>query len=103
MIDDIDFEPGEGSSPSAKYLMAIYETLKVSGDDEKVSFGIVAVQPSTGDIIYDEFEDGRFRSELETRILHLQPSEFLLPPILSKPTEKLISFICERRYDKLFL
>ena len=55
-----------------------------------------AVQPSTGDIIFDEFTDGRFRSELETRILHLQPSELLLPPTLSRPTEKLVSFVTSR-------
>lgn len=46
--------------------------------------------------MFDEFVDGRFRGELETRILHLQPSELLLPPTLSRATEKLISFVTSR-------
>lgn len=98
MVDDIELEPGEdfGSTfSSTKCLMAIYEVAKSTReeDQDKVTLAVVAVQPSTGDIVYDEFMDGRFRAELETRVLHLQPSELLLPPELSKPTEKLISFV----------
>ena len=38
-----------------------------------------AVQPSTGDIIHDEFEDGPSFTELETRFEHIGPEEILLP------------------------
>ncbi|KAF1803060.1 muts domain V-domain-containing protein [Mucor lusitanicus] len=54
---------------------------------------MVAVQPSTGDIIYDTFEDTYMRSELETRLLHIEPSELLIPGLLSKPTEKLVKHL----------
>jgi hypothetical protein len=35
------------------------------GADERVSFGLIAVTPSTGDVIWDDFEDGFMRSEIE--------------------------------------
>lgn len=37
------------------------------------------------------------RSELETRLLHIEPCEVLLPAKLSKPTEKLASHLMEQR------
>eukprot|EP01126_Amoeba_proteus_P050666 TRINITY_DN6000_c0_g1_i19.p1 TRINITY_DN6000_c0_g1~~TRINITY_DN6000_c0_g1_i19.p1 ORF type:complete len:1006 (-),score=192.55 TRINITY_DN6000_c0_g1_i19:743-3760(-) len=55
-----------------------------------VNIFIVAVQTSTGDIIYDSFQDGFMRKELETRLYHISPIELLLPPTLSRQTEKLI-------------
>ena len=55
------------------------------------------VQPATGEIIYDVFEDTVTRSELETRITHIQPAELLLPPALSTPTEKLIDQLAKFR------
>ncbi|KAJ3167488.1 Mismatch repair protein msh3, partial [Irineochytrium annulatum] len=46
---------------------------------EKVSIAVVAVQLSTGELVYDEFQDGLMRVELETRLSHLQPVEILVP------------------------
>jgi DNA mismatch repair protein MSH3 len=63
------------------------------GNDEKVQVGIVAVQPATGEVIYDSFEDGFMRSEIETRLLHIAPCEFLLVGDLSKATEKLVDHL----------
>ncbi len=40
--------------------------------------GMVTVVPSTGDVIYDSFEDGPLRMELETRLTHLRPHELLV-------------------------
>ncbi|KAI8646165.1 muts domain V-domain-containing protein [Parasitella parasitica] len=54
---------------------------------------MVAVQPSTGDIIYDAFDDTYMRTELETRLLHIEPIEILVPRVLSKPTEKLVKHL----------
>ncbi|KAG0006436.1 Mismatch repair protein msh3 [Modicella reniformis] len=81
-----------GKGPSSQYLMGIYEQQQGgSGADEKVKIAMLAVQPATGDIIYDEFEDGHFRNELETRLLHIQPAEFIVPmEAMSKATEKLL-------------
>ena len=94
-IDDVNALEGLGegtatSTSDASYILCISEVkAKGWGTDEKVCVGIVAVQPSTGDIIYDEFEDGFMRSEVETRLLHIAPCEFLIVGELSKSTEKL--------------
>lgn len=55
--------------------------------------GILAVQPATGDIIYDTFEDGFMRNEIETRLLHIAPCEFLIVGELTKATEKLVQHL----------
>ena len=84
----------EGGVPATGHLLCLTETSPRGwGSDEKVQIGLVAVQPSTGDIIYDDFEDGWMRSELETRLLHISPCEFLIVGEISKATEKLIQHL----------
>lgn len=81
-------------SPAGGYLLCITESKSHGwGTDEKVDVGILAVQPGTGDIIYDSFEDGFMRSEIETRLLHISPCEFLIVGELTKGTEKLIQHL----------
>ncbi|KAG0231398.1 Mismatch repair protein msh3 [Actinomortierella wolfii] len=82
----------DASSPSSHYLACIVEELQGGmGADERVKCSILAVQPATGDIVYDEFQDTYMRSELETRLLHIQPAELILPEKgLSPATEKLV-------------
>lgn len=64
------------------------------GADDKVRITLVAVYVQTGEVIYDEFDDGFLRNELETRFAHISPAEILLPEgTLSKQTEKLIKNI----------
>jgi DNA mismatch repair protein MSH3 len=96
-IDETDELMGaasEGATPATGYLLCITETsAKGATNDEKVLVGIVAVQPATGDIIYDEFEDGFMRSEVETRLLHIAPCELLVVGELSKATEKLVEHL----------
>ncbi|RAK99677.1 mismatch repair protein MSH3 [Aspergillus ibericus CBS 121593] len=99
-IDDVEGLEGPmpaasgGASPATGYLLCITETnAKGWGNDEKVQVGIVAVQPATGDIIYDDFEDGFMRSEIETRLLHIAPCEVLIVGELSKATEKLVQHL----------
>ncbi|QRG40180.1 hypothetical protein FDK38_004644 [Candidozyma auris] len=53
------------------YIIAIHE-----GDARNTA--IVAVQPFTGDIIYDVFTDNNTKDELETRLAYLMPSEVIL-------------------------
>ena len=85
--------PANGA-PATGYLLCLTESNARGGDnDEKVHVGIVAVQPATGSIIYDEFEDGFMRSEIETRLLHIAPCEYLIVGELSKPTNKLIKHL----------
>ncbi|KAI9814853.1 MAG: Mismatch repair protein msh3 [Thelocarpon impressellum] len=98
-IDDVESLAGSvdgpsGGAPATGYLLCITETnAKGWGTDEKVHVGIVAVQPATGDVIYDDFEDGFMRSEVETRLLHIAPCEFLIVGQLSKATEKMLQHL----------
>ncbi|KAJ9655158.1 Mismatch repair protein msh3 [Neophaeococcomyces mojaviensis] len=96
-IDDIEgLDQGTTNVPSNQmkstgFLLCMTETnVKGHGNDEKVDVGLVAVQPATGDIIYDNFEDGFMRSEIETRLLHIAPCEFLIVGDLSRATDKLV-------------
>lgn len=88
-------QPAEGTgAPAGGYLLCLTESpAKGSGTDEKVDVGIIAVQPATGDIIYDDFEDGFMRREIETRLLHISPCELLIVGELSKATDKLVQHL----------
>ncbi|KAK4140308.1 muts domain V-domain-containing protein [Dichotomopilus funicola] len=88
-------QAGEGSGGvSAGYLLCLTESPASGlGADEKVHVGIIAVQPATGDIIYDDFEDGFMRREIETRLLHISPCELLIVGDLSKATDKLVQHL----------
>ncbi|KAH8602955.1 DNA mismatch repair protein-like protein msh3 [Bisporella sp. PMI_857] len=98
-IEDIDGleQPADGPSggaPATGYLLCFTESKANGwGTDEKVEVGILAVQPATGDIIYDTFEDGFMRNEIETRLLHLAPCEFLIVGELTKATDKLVQHL----------
>jgi DNA mismatch repair protein MSH3 len=92
-------QPAEGTGAAAGgYLLCLTESsAKGSGTDERVDVGIIAVQPATGDIIYDDFEDGFMRREIETRLLHISPCELLIVGDLSKATDKLVQHLAGSR------
>lgn len=98
-IDDVEGLEASGgasstSAPATGYLVCITESnAKGWGTDEKAHIGLVAVQPATGDVIHDDFEDGFMRSEIETRLLHIAPCEILIVGDLSKATEKLVQHL----------
>lgn len=94
-VDEIGEPDKEVSgAPAGGYLLCITESnAKGGGTDEKVDVGIIAVQPGTGDIIYDNFEDGFMRREIETRLLHISPCEFLILGDVSKATDKLLQHL----------
>ncbi|KAM4579523.1 DNA mismatch repair protein Msh3 isoform 2-T2 [Fundulus diaphanus] len=76
------------SDPPDSFLLCISENwdkLK-----KQLSVGVVAVQPSTGDVFLDCFPDGPSRSELEGRVLKINPVEVLVPSDLSEQTSKLL-------------
>ncbi|XP_071436244.1 DNA mismatch repair protein Msh3 [Pithys albifrons albifrons] len=81
------------------YLLCICENGENLRDRKKgdIVIGIMAIQPTTGEVIFDSFRDSASRSELEGRVLRLQPVEIILPPRLSDPSEKLISSITSMR------
>ncbi|KAL5004713.1 hypothetical protein ScPMuIL_018169 [Solemya velum] len=74
--------------------------LKAAGDNRSAPFtrtlsafytkSTLAVQPATGDLVYDCFDDNATRSELETRISHIQPVELLISNGIDTKTEKLV-------------
>ncbi|KAJ8030059.1 DNA mismatch repair protein Msh3 [Holothuria leucospilota] len=93
------------ASDKDNFLLCVCEFDKPKGKEKVIKpshtatteIGIVAVQPSTGDIIYDCFHDNSTRQELETRIHHIKPVEMLLPKEISENTEKLLKgIICDR-------
>jgi DNA mismatch repair protein MSH3 len=93
-IGELDQSSDNAGAPAGGYLLCISESkAKGSGTDEKVDVGIVAVQPATGDIIYDNFEDGFMRREIETRLLHISPCEFLIVGELTKASDKLLQHL----------
>uniref|UniRef100_A0A166A0D6 DNA mismatch repair protein MSH3 n=1 Tax=Daucus carota subsp. sativus TaxID=79200 RepID=A0A166A0D6_DAUCS len=83
----------EGFGSCSNYLVCVVENVDIggieSGCDSKI--GIIAVEISTGDVIYGEFDDNFMRSALEALLLRLSPAELLLAEPLSKQTEKLLS------------
>ncbi|XP_047449078.1 DNA mismatch repair protein Msh3 isoform X2 [Mugil cephalus] len=60
---------------------------------KQLTVGLVAVQPSTGDVLLDCFPDGPSRSELESRVLKINPVEILVPSDLSEQTDRLLHSI----------
>lgn len=90
---------GSGSSGSAgSFLFSLYESpcLDQSSPDA-IRISIVAVNTSTGDIVYDEFDDAALRSSLETRLKHISPIEIILPATVSLSTKKLIETLYASR------
>ncbi|XP_023800522.1 DNA mismatch repair protein Msh3, partial [Cyanistes caeruleus] len=96
--DSVDVEEVAADVPD-NYLLCICENgdnLKDRKKGDTVT-GIVAIQPTTGEVIFDSFRDCASRSELESRVLRLQPVEIILPPRLSDQSEKLIHSITSMR------
>ncbi|KAL8979309.1 MAG: hypothetical protein Q9205_005326 [Flavoplaca limonia] len=90
-IEGLEISAPSSGTPATGHLVCITE--KNAHTDEKVRIGILAVQPATGDIVHDSFEDGFMRSEIETRLLHIAPCEILVVGELSKATEKLVQHL----------
>lgn len=112
-IGGLDDDHIAGSTPTFGTLLCLCEeSIGGKGSDEKVRFGLVSAQPSTGTVVYDgeselytpptsfadlqartEFEDGFLRAELETRLLHIQPGELVLQSNISPPTKRVITYL----------
>ncbi|KAM6362997.1 DNA mismatch repair protein Msh3 isoform 2-T2 [Pluvialis apricaria] len=92
--DSVDVEEVTTDVPD-NYLLCICENGENSKDRKKgdIVIGIMAIQPTTGEVIFDSFRDCASRLELESRVLRLQPVEIILPSSLSDQSEKLINSI----------
>lgn len=54
-----EFTSVDAMGSAAPLLMCVVEELKGGmGVDEKVAIGVVIVCPSTGDVVWDDFEGG---------------------------------------------
>ncbi|ODV64537.1 mismatch repair protein MSH3 ASCRUDRAFT_74141 [Ascoidea rubescens DSM 1968] len=69
------------------YVICLIET-STKENNKTTLTSLVAVQPSTGEIIYDQFEDSFLRSELESRLLYFNSNEFVLINGLLTKTSK---------------
>uniref|UniRef100_A0AAV2MNU6 DNA mismatch repair protein MutS core domain-containing protein n=1 Tax=Knipowitschia caucasica TaxID=637954 RepID=A0AAV2MNU6_KNICA len=76
--------------PPHSCLLCISETWDKR---KQLTVGLVAVQPSTGDVFLDCFSDSPSRSELEARVLKLNPVEILVSSELSELSLKLLHSI----------
>ncbi|XP_014816014.1 PREDICTED: DNA mismatch repair protein Msh3 isoform X2 [Calidris pugnax] len=96
--DSVDVEEVTTDVPD-NYLLCICENGENLKDRKKgdILIGIMAVQPTTGEVIFDSFRDCASRLELESRVLRLQPVEIILPSSLSDQSEKLINSITSMR------
>lgn len=100
-IDDIEelqnsFGMHSDRTSSTGYLLCLTESKsnpKNLNTDDKVNIGVLAVQPSTGEIIHDNFDDDFLRQEFETRLMHLAPCEILIVGDLTNTTKKLIKHL----------
>lgn len=62
-LDSLD-DPSTSDSSLAPSLLCLVEGQETSKDG-RITISLVSVTPSTGDVIWDEFEDGFMRGELE--------------------------------------
>ncbi|NXX73837.1 MSH3 protein, partial [Urocolius indicus] len=92
--DSLDVEEVTTDVPD-NYLLCISENGENLKDRKKgdIVLGIMAIQPTTGEVIFDSFRDCASRLELESRVLRLQPVEIILPSSLSDQSEKLVNSI----------
>lgn len=80
-------EVGEGQNRN--FVMCVVER-ELSEKDLNVRVGVVAVEVSTGELVFGDFDDDFIRSGLEGVLLDLGPVEVLLGEPLSTTTEKLL-------------
>ncbi|KAJ1826121.1 Mismatch repair protein msh3, partial [Coemansia sp. RSA 2708] len=90
MIEEVGGASADAGPPNERYLVCVVERV-VDAKDKRISLGMLAVQVTTGSVLYDQFEDSYLRGALETRLVHLQPGEILIPPGLSAETLRTLS------------
>ncbi|CCH47006.1 DNA mismatch repair protein [Wickerhamomyces ciferrii] len=71
-------EYDEVNQEKDKNINSLLSIVEESVDqNDNVLITLVSIQPLTGEIIYDTFQDDFLRNELETRLLHMEPIEFI--------------------------
>ncbi|KAJ7343625.1 muts domain V-domain-containing protein [Mycena albidolilacea] len=96
-VDDLD-SIDELDKYTAPRLVCLIEgkSEKPTATGADVCIGMISVSPSVGDVVWDVFDDGAMRIELETRLVHSKPTELLLQRNgLSKSTDKMLKHFTE--------
>ncbi|KAJ3512522.1 hypothetical protein NLJ89_g3471 [Agrocybe chaxingu] len=89
-VDEMDSIDDMEKYTTAPFMCLVEEKKNENPCD--VSIGMITICPSTGDIVWDDFEDSVMRLELETRLVHTRPSELLIPKKhLTDATNKMLS------------
>ncbi|KAI0713432.1 muts domain V-domain-containing protein [Earliella scabrosa] len=100
-VDDLNTTDEEDPNYAPPLMCLLEEPRGGMGADERVLIAMVVVSPSTGDVVWDEFEDNHMRTELETRLVHTKPYELLLPmKDLSPTTERMIKHFTEHSHTE---
>lgn len=93
-VDDGDLSEG-----TTAMLLVVSEGKSSGGKDGTVGISLVAIQPSTGDILYDHFDDSSTRTELWCRLDHIQPVEALVPESISELTVRAVTSATTKNED----
>lgn len=64
-LDSVDDQSSTAPGLAPSIVCLIEVPLGGMGADERASISIVTVTPSTGDVVWDDFEDNFIRTELE--------------------------------------
>lgn len=79
------------TSPVSGHILALYQ--------HKRGISMVACQPATGNAVYDEFDNTEAGMELETRLMHIQPSEILIVGSIEGVPKRIIQTLDVRIVD----
>ncbi|CAL8467013.1 g6549 [Coccomyxa elongata] len=74
----------------SSYLVCVVESTADNAPQGAVDLGMVAIETSTGDILYNQFRDSMMRTELEARLVFAAPSELLITTPLSSASQRLL-------------
>ncbi|XP_047110711.1 DNA mismatch repair protein Msh3-like isoform X3 [Schistocerca piceifrons] len=88
--DDVNPQAFEGNCLMRERKPSCILSLCEDNTGNKTTIGIATFDPSTGEAIYDSFDDLKTREELEKRLAHLNPAEILSQETLSTSTETLL-------------
>lgn len=87
-----------GSGSFASYIAAFQEFSRgdvVPSDDRSVKISVVAVDTATGDVVFDSFVDDVMRSELDARLMALEPVEVVASKAeMTTVTERSLAHYC---------
>ncbi|KAI0564619.1 DNA mismatch repair protein MutS [Gracilaria domingensis] len=87
---------------SACFIMTILEVESKQAGSKKKKIALAAVDSASGEVFYDCFEDDDLRSDLESRLVAIEPVEVLMTKRQnSRPTELVVKAFCESMSSRL--